>query len=659
MLYDKPRNFTWHVRPSFSSSVKSKKIKKTKRVKQTDENLIDERRLSQKAVTHPTPSPEKCADIDIILEGKPTFTEELMISDDTIIDISEMPVIDGIPMLILPDDNKNDTVVSEKKEFKESTKADIQRKEYEKIQAQSTQELTSDTNEDNVFDLSEEDLDIDVPILKLRDNDIRDDNKSEESQQREITTTENKTSEPKKEKSSKAKKVKVKKEKTRKKSTKGSKTQLTRIASFFVLLYAVTVLSFIIPLRPSYSESEKRYLTKFPEFTIEALASGDYFSQISTWFSDTFPFREQLIRLNGSIKELYGFENITIHGDMDKGDEIPDVPVVPEATVPETTQPPKMPTDEELKENNGNPNAEKPDFKAQKLGAIIVAGDSAYEYYAFSQSLAPRFVSAVDKIPDKLQAKKYYALINPTSIDIKLNDALRADVSSANQQKALEYFNGSLKKTIAVSTIYDTQRAHRNEYTYFRTDHHWTALGAYYSYSEFCAAKGISPIPLSSYETKTYSDFKGTFYASSKQNKKLGDNPDAITTYLPFNNAEMTVYRADGRSFNWPIINDVSNYNSASKYSTFIAADNALTVIENKDNSEGEVCVVIKDSYANAMVPFLIPHYSKIYVIDPRHYEKPLTEFAIDKETDDVLFICNISVTRNDVFIAALESLLR
>ncbi len=592
MLYDKPRSFSWRVRPCFSSSLKPQRVKKATNVKQTNENLIAENNLGKLTFT-PAPPPVKNDEVDIILKGKASFTNELIISDDTVIDISKMPVIDGIPMLILPEEPENE-------------------------------------------------------------NNLKDETIPKEG-------TSSKTKKEKRAKEKKPKKEKVKKEKAIKEKVSGRKTHLTKAASFFILLYAGTVLAFIIPLRPTYSASEKRNLTEFPQFSSQSLISGEYFSQISTWFSDTFPFREQLLELNNAIKDFYGFENIVIHGDVDQSDEIPDAPMAePEVTVPETTEPPKMPTDEELKENNGDPNAQKPDYKAQKLGAIIVAGDSAYEYYAFSQSLAPRFINAVDKIPEKINAKNgVYALINPTSIDITLNDALRADVKSANQEKALNYFNGSLKKTIAIDTIYNAQREHREEYTYFRTDHHWTALGAYYSYKEFCIKKSINPIPLSAYETKTFTDMKGTFYSSAKQNKALGDNPDDVTAYLPFNNTEMTVYRADGRSYNWPVINDVTDYNSSSKYSTFIAGDNALTVIKNNDNPDGETCVVIKDSYGNALVPFLIPHYSKIYVIDPRHYEKSLSEFSQDKEIDDVLFICNISVTRNDVFIAALENLLR
>ncbi len=652
MLYDKPRSFSWRVRPSFSSSLKPQKVKKRSSVKQND-NLIPNERVNESAVS-PVETPKFEQQIDIILQGKPTFTQDLIVSEDTIIDISQMPVIDGIPILIFPNEpTKSVSDENSQELFNQPKHSSVA--EYEKI-APVTKNISKDKKDNvspKVFDISQDKDELDIPILPLKDI------PKKEEPETTVNTVNNEEKSAKIVKKVKEKKpkVKVKKEKPAKKA--GTKTNLVKIASFFVVLYAGTILSFIIPLRPTYSESEKRNLTPFPKFSADTFASGDYFSDISTWFSDTFPFREQLLSLNSSIKDLYGFEDVAIHGDMDQSDEIPDAPSE-EPKIEETTKSPSpsMPTDDELKEN-GDPNAQKPDFKAQKLGAIIVADDTGYEYYAFSKELAPRFIKAVDKIPDKINAKNVYALINPTSIDIKLNDALRADVKSANQEKALNYFNGSLKKTIAVDTIFAAQRQHRNEYTFFRTDHHWTALGAYYSYNEFCLKKGIATTPLSVYQTKTFDNFKGTFYASSKQSKKLGKNPDKITTYLPFNNAEMTVYRDDGRSFKWDIINDVSDYNSASKYSTFIAGDNALTVIKNNDNPTGETCVVIKDSYGNAFVPFLIPHYSTIYVIDPRHYEKSLADFSKDKDFDDVLFICNISVTRNSSYISALENLLR
>ncbi len=428
------------------------------------------------------------------------------------------------------------------------------------------------------------------------------------------------------------------------------KIQFFKIASFFILLYVGTVFAFMIPLRPTYSESEKRELAKFPRFTIESFASGDYFGDIDTWFSDTFPARDFFTNLDSKIKNIYGITNVKIHGDVDEGDEIPNTPLTqtqteseqPTITEPET-EPPK-----------------RPDVALQDLGAIMVAGDSAYEYYGFSTDLATRYVTSINAIKGKAQpSNNVYSLIVPTSMDVTLNDILRSEVKSADQRKALNFFNSSTENAIAIDTILDTERAHRDEYIYFRTDHHWTALGAYYAYTDFCKTKGIDPIPLSKYETVTYENFTGTFYTNASQSSTLKENADYVTAYKPFNNNTCTITETNGYTHDIDLVRDVSSFGNTLKYLTFIGGDNPITVIQNHDNPVGETCVVIKDSYGNAFVPFLLPHYSTIYVIDPRHYTESLSDFASDKEIDDVIFISNISTTRNTFFIESMENLVR
>ena len=84
---------------------------------------------------------------------------------------------------------------------------------------------------------------------------------------------------------------------------------------FFVVLAVLSVVSFIIPLRPTVSYIEKRSLAEFPEFSVEALTSGDYFDDISTWFSDTFPGRESWITLASGVQSYHGYSEIMIAGD--------------------------------------------------------------------------------------------------------------------------------------------------------------------------------------------------------------------------------------------------------------------------------------------------------------------------------------------------------
>ena len=87
-------------------------------------------------------------------------------------------------------------------------------------------------------------------------------------------------------------------------------------------------------------------------------------------------------------------------------------------------------------------------------------------------------------------------MIVPTSIDIMLPESTRAGLNTDDQKKAIDYMYGSMLDETKKVNIYDTLMSHNDEYLYFRTDHHWTALGAYYAYEEFAKAKGVKPLPL-------------------------------------------------------------------------------------------------------------------------------------------------------------------
>lgn len=648
MIYDKPRDINLRVFPSLSSFAPEKrkktKAEETKQKQQKPEKTITENLHSTKPVT-----PETAVD----------FQKE------PIIDISSMPIVDGVPMLELA--------------------GEVKTKEITNTKTEAVVKPPVPTLYKPIIDISEM-PDIDgIPLLKLPEEirpEVLEEKEEVQETPKEVIKTEKKevkappvidtkpeTIKGEKRPDKLKKKTKEKKCKKEKVFTKRNRSYLFKAASFFVMLYVGTVIAFIIPLRPTYSETEKRNLKEFPEFSVEALATGTYFDDISTWFSDTFPYREFLTKANTKIKSLYGFDSIAIHGDVDLGDEIPDTPLVqestepetttPQVTVPETTKPVVMPSKDDLQSDNGDPNAQKPDIKTESLGAIIVAGNTAYEYYSFSEELAPRFINSVNNIKGAVGNSDVYAMIIPTSIDITLNDALRADIKSANQKKALNYFNASFKNVTAVDGIYDAERLHRDEYIYFRTDHHWTALGAYYAYEQFAFEKGITPVPLNKYETKTFDGFLGTFYSGSGQTSKLSETPDSVTAYMPFNNVTCHIDEGNGNEFQWEVVKDADEYSQSLKYLAFIGGDNALTTITNADNPNGETCVVIKESYGNAFVPFLIPHYSTIYVIDPRHYEGTLSEFTKDKEIDDVIFLANISTTRNYIYIDAMEEFIQ
>lgn len=94
---------------------------------------------------------------------------------------------------------------------------------------------------------------------------------------------------------------------------------------FFVVLFGFMLFSMLLFLRPSHSDVEKRDLAAFPSFSLQTLANGTYFDDISTWFADTFPAKDAFVSLNARVKSLYGF-GTRIYGEIQTGDDIPDTP---------------------------------------------------------------------------------------------------------------------------------------------------------------------------------------------------------------------------------------------------------------------------------------------------------------------------------------------
>ena len=96
---------------------------------------------------------------------------------------------------------------------------------------------------------------------------------------------------------------------------------------FFTVLILMMVFSLILPLRPVESKIEKRDLAEFPKFSVNTLLNGEFFHGIDSWFSDTFPQRDLFFQINKGVRALYGAgTEVTIHGKVEQGDDIPDAP---------------------------------------------------------------------------------------------------------------------------------------------------------------------------------------------------------------------------------------------------------------------------------------------------------------------------------------------
>jgi len=290
---------------------------------------------------------------------------------------------------------------------------------------------------------------------------------------------------------------------------------------------------------------------------------------------------------------------------------------------------------------------------------VITIGDTAYEQYNYIEDIAAQYAEAVNNIALKLKGKsQVYNMVIPTSTGITLPDNKKAEAGSSNQKKALKKIGQKISGDVKFIPLYNGLMEHRTEYIYFRTDHHWTARGAYYAYNLFCQDKQIIPYALEYYKSVSFGSFAGSFYKDTKNTAAL--KKDEFYVYYPVHNSDITLEytNKDGVAVKGSIIEDASGYGESTKYSAFIDGDNPYTVIENNALNDGSSCIVIKESFGNALIPYLADNYQKMYVIDYRYWQGSLAGLTDEAPGSDIIIANNISMTRNSYQVGKLASLL-
>ena len=296
--------------------------------------------------------------------------------------------------------------------------------------------------------------------------------------------------------------------------------------------------------------------------------------------------------------------------------------------------------------------------KPYQSGGVYVVGSAGYEMYNYVGSLAEKYQSTVNAVADSLSGvSQVYAMAIPLSSGITLPDELFSDIPGSDQAQAEKDILAGMGQNVKTIPLHDVMMSHRTEYIYFRTDHHWTALGAYYAYVQFCTAKGITPHNLSDYEVSQFPGFLGSFYNDGGKPDAMKNDPDTVNAYHPVSATASMKYGDNENSTltGGQVIFDESTASASLKYGTFIMGDNPFTVIENPEVSNGESCIVVKESFGNAFVPFLGDHYQTVYVVDYRYYSGSVTQLARDKGVKDVLFVNNLSAIRGSYQIGKLN----
>ena len=451
-------------------------------------------------------------------------------------------------------------------------------------------------------------------------------------------------------------------------STRQERRRLRRIklaAPFFTVLFVLGLIALIIPLRPTESMREKRRLAQFPELTISSLFSGDFFDGVSTWYSDTFPGREAWMSVATTLNNFHGITtNVIDYTQLTQNtvDDMPDVLPTPTLTVPEqgelTDEPTETPEPTPVPTPEPTPYFVEIDTPTESVetwgglgdndekvihGTALQIGGAAFEKFSFNENLTnlnANMVSRAANIAAEYDVR-FFDMPIPASVGIMLSSDLLDRLGMDDQGQAIAYKFEKENDTVIKVNVFNTLIRHNTEYIYFRTDHHWTDLGAYYAYETFCRMADFEPVPLSDFEERDMGDFLGSFYSTSPQPAKL--ETDRLYAYQPPGNIEMQLYR-NGTTFSADPIIDMSQSNIFSKYSAFLGGDSMMTVLTNNDLPDAPNCVVYKDSYGNPFVLYLTQHYHRVYALDFRQYDAMgMRSFIQNYHINDVILAESMS----------------
>lgn len=408
------------------------------------------------------------------------------------------------------------------------------------------------------------------------------------------------------------------------------------VRGFVGIIVAGFVVGLLFFARPTTSTIENRQLTPFPTFTIEGFLDGSFTNDLSLWFADTYPLREPLVSFNQWFQSLYGIDTgeKMIGGNV-QADELPvtteETPSAPQEAMPREEV--EVPTEEAMAA----------DIQAQIMNGLYVSNGAAYNMYYFSQEAVQNYAAAINACAQALEGQaKVYSVLAPTNSAV-LDDATRERLGGTDQEQAIDYFNSLYDPSVGTVDSWQAIRDHASEYVYFRTDHHWTELGAFYVYQKLCEQMGIEAVDLSSQESMTFEGYLGTFYGQL-QDPAMAANPDSVEAHIPNGTNDMTYWDANGAEQQGKVVTDVTGWASNSLYGTFIAGDQPLEHIHNPAKDDGSSCLVIKDSFGCAFAPRLVDNFEDLYIIDFRHSSQNIPEFVRENGIQNVVFVNNIAL---------------
>lgn len=359
-----------------------------------------------------------------------------------------------------------------------------------------------------------------------------------------------------------------------------------RLNSIIIGVFAVFVGGIacmnLLAVDETFSQAENRPLMQFPVFSMDKMISGEFSKDIETYLSDQFVHK----RFWTSVK----------------------------ATAQKAVL---------KKDNNG-----------------VYFGEDGYLFEKFdssSEQLDDNSES-ISRFLEKTKGVSVYGLLAPTSIEL-YPEKLPKFAPTASESDAIQRVEGRVEGKIGWIDVTSALQAEKEQPIYYRTDHHWTTHGAYIAYRSAIEEMGMEPLSADEFTIQTVSEnFRGTYDAKANDPTVAADE---IDVYLPKFNVSYDIDIDDGQSkmeslYAWEFLD------KRDQYSFFLGGNHrAVTIRSHVQN--GRKLMIIKDSYAHALVPFLANHFEEIYMVDLRYDHRNMAQVVKEKGIQNVLVVYNIA----------------
>ena len=356
-----------------------------------------------------------------------------------------------------------------------------------------------------------------------------------------------------------------------------------------------------------YSDNENRYLTQFPPVNVEDVMAGETQEELTNAFNDQFPGRDGWTGLSTRVKKWIGMKDI---GGVYLG------------------------KDHYYFEKIMNQDISRTDY-FQNLRFVNRLASLGRGAQTTVMLVPPPGRILKDKLPahaSLYDADAMYKTAAETLQGAKLLD-IRPELQRARKADKGTKDNGKKEKETQV---------------YYRTDHHWTQYGAYVGYRAYCESVGTKTASYASFGIQNISDdFYGTLYSKALDRDAV---PDTIEIPEKLPEAEIT---CDGQTRD--DVYDMTKKDQKDKYAVYFGGNYGEVEIKIKNPDNDRTLLIVKDSFANSLLPYLAESYQEIHVFDPRYNRMPISQYAQQCGADEILVLYQTANFAEDANVGLLS----